>query len=321
LADWKADRVAMPRLPVHTETLLDLFKRQQTHGEAGVRMCFHPELLAPLSLRDQPYHYCAVAGRPELAALLYARSIPLARDMTVATFSAGGVGGDTVWRKGLTLAPSEAALMAGHAKTAQVLEHIERGVPLEWNRSVHSRFPEDFRTEARDLVAGLAGAGWFAALPGPVRVSVVDTAVAGLARQRVWGELDAGFWEGLAGAGGELGEELLGPGCGASAINSLVKHWGQRDAKRVTRSLQAPQYQFRVAAGQEEGGRGLFPPGRTVRRAFWGLLSKASVLLVARSLLLRCGRRGQRARAPPPSNVRTSALCLLASLLQVAAVA
>jgi hypothetical protein len=103
-------------------------------------MCFHQELLAPLSLRDNPYHYCAVAGRPELAAYLYKNGIPCVSDMTVATFSAGGVEGESVWKKGLTLTPCEAALMAGNTVTAEVLKNIERLEPSHYHPTCASHF-------------------------------------------------------------------------------------------------------------------------------------------------------------------------------------
>jgi len=299
----------MPRLPVHSETLLDLLRRQQTHGEAGVRMCFHQELLAPLSLRDNPYHYCAVAGRPELAAYLYKNGIPCVSDMTVATFSAGGVEGESVWKKGLTLTPCEAALMAGNTVTAEVLKNIERGIPLEWQRSMHSKFPASFKEEVEELVEALSQAAWFIGMPGPARLTVMDRTVTDMAREAVWGMLDPGFWEVLGGEG-EVEHELLGPGVESSTIETLIKHWGKQPAKGQDRRLQAPQYQFRVAAGNDEVRRRF----RWLRpRALLGQVAKVAMILAVRRFITSRIAPGNR----PPAPSAMSALLVLPSLLMI----
>mmetsp|Transcript_6773 Transcript_6773/g.16869 ORF Transcript_6773/g.16869 Transcript_6773/m.16869 type:complete len:312 (-) Transcript_6773:408-1343(-) len=176
-----------------SSSLLGLLLEQQANGVAGLRLSLHSTFADPLKMVQHPYHYCGMQNRLDLALWLYQSG--LAVDvLPVATVSADGVEGATRWNKTVSVTPQEAALIAGHAGAATALGHMEAGVPLAWSPQSHHRFPAPFRAEARQVVGALCSSPWFSALPGPARSSLVEGAVRDLARTRVWGMVQAGWW-------------------------------------------------------------------------------------------------------------------------------
>ena len=119
----------------------------------GVRLSFHQDLLSPLSFFLSPLHYAAATGNTALVCYLYSEaSCPSkqGKNITVASFSAGGRNGRTSWRIPVAVSPSQTASLAGHAVTAKALKHLENGVPLHWNRKAHSKFASnEFKLKAR----------------------------------------------------------------------------------------------------------------------------------------------------------------------------
>lgn len=78
------------------------------------RLSFHQELLSAVAFNSSPYHYCAVTGDTELAVYLYSKGIEMSsNNITVASFSAAGTGGNTPWKKVISITAHEAALLAG----------------------------------------------------------------------------------------------------------------------------------------------------------------------------------------------------------------
>lgn len=233
----------------HSESLLDLLMRQQTRGEHGVRLSFHPELLSALSLSSAPYHYCAVTGNTELACFLYSRDVGLCRSITVASFSASGANGSTPWRKAITVTATDAALLAGNSKTAQALGLAEQGVPLHWNAKDHHKFPKEFRDKARNILDTFLDCGWFIAFPGPARKVVIEHVMQHLCQALVWGFVDPSVWV-------KRWEDVLGMELHEAASNVAQK----LDYVPITTTIQpSPQYQFRVAQANQNRGRKRWP--------------------------------------------------------------
>jgi len=229
----------------HNESLLDLLMRQQTRGEHGVRLSFHPELLSALALSTSPYHFCAVTGNTELACFLYNREVGLCRSITVASFSAAGANGSTPWRKAISVSASDAALLAGHSRTAHALSLAERGVPLHWSEEQHYKFPKDFRDKARTTISMLLGCQWFIELPGPARKAIVNVLMQRLTRTMVWGFVNPSVFE-------KCWEDVLGPELHEAASNVAQK----MDYVPMSTTIQpSPQYQFRVAQAHQHRGR------------------------------------------------------------------
>lgn len=109
----------------------------------GCRLSFHQDLLSPVSFFLSPLHYAAVTGNTELVCYLYsehAETVESGRNITVASFAAGGRNGQTAWRIPVNVSPSQAASLAGHAVTAKALKYFESGIPLHWNRKQNARF-------------------------------------------------------------------------------------------------------------------------------------------------------------------------------------
>ena len=120
------------------------------------RLSFHQDLMTPLSFSFSPLHYAAVTGNTELVCYLYSEAGgPFAngKNITVASFSAGGRNGQTKWRVPVGVAPSQAASLAGHADTAKALKYFESGIPLHWDRSLHDRFEvNEFKLKAKNAL-------------------------------------------------------------------------------------------------------------------------------------------------------------------------
>lgn len=96
-------------------------------------------------------------------------------------------------------ASQDSALIAGHGDTAQALSNLSAGVPLNWTRDNHRQWPAALKQAGAQLVAGLAGAPWFHALPGAARCAVVDACMQQVAQQTVWPMVPERFWsEGFA---------------------------------------------------------------------------------------------------------------------------
>jgi len=92
-----------------------------------------------------PLHYAAVTGNTALACYLYSKNIT-GKNVTVASFAAGGRNGQTSWRIPVAMSPSQTASLAGHAITAKALKYLESGIPLEWDWKQHSHFKvNDFK--------------------------------------------------------------------------------------------------------------------------------------------------------------------------------
>lgn len=238
---------------VHDESLLDLLTKQQTRGESGVRLSFHPDLLSPMSFFLHPLHYAAVTGNTALACYLYSKNIT-GKNVTVASFAAGGRNGQTSWRIPVTMSPSQTASLAGHAITAKALKYLESGIPLEWDRKQHSHFKvNDFKLKSRKLMKSLLESVWFYNMPGPARIRITDTLMKDLARIHVWGFIDArildGDWENL------LGPEIF------QAIESLRSSTDYSSRPRTHQF--APQYQFSIGQVNHQVRR-----RRYVREAF-----------------------------------------------------
>jgi len=236
--------------------------RQQTRGEHGVRLSFHPELLSALSLATAPYHFSAVTGNTELACFLYSRDVAICRNITVASFSASGANGATPWRKAITVTATDAALLAGHSKTAHALGLAERGVPLYWNEGDHHKFPKEFRDKARSVLDTLLGCDWFIALPGPARKLVIGHAMQHLCQALVWGFVNPSVWD-------RRWEAALGPDLHEAASNVAQK----LDYVPMSAAIQpSPQYQFRVAQANQNRGRKRWPGVGYVLRGVMGAM-------------------------------------------------
>lgn len=244
------------------ESLLDLLMRQQTRGEHGVRLSFHPELLCSLTLSAAPYHYCAVTGNTELVCFLYSRDVEQTRNITVASFSASGANGSTPWRKAISVTPTDAALLAGHSKTARALALSDRGVPLHWSRNGSNKFPKEFKEKARATITMLSKCHWFAKLPGTVRREVVDTVMRQLYRSIVWSFIDPSVWE-------QSWEDVLGAEVHEAASNVPQK---LDDVPLPTTIQPSPQYQFQVAQAHHHRNRKRCGPLGCFLRAAAGAL-------------------------------------------------
>ena len=71
---------------------------------SALQLTFHRDLITPLNLHEAPYHYAALSGDINLAALLHAHEIPGAtRKIKVVSFSAHGTAGATPWSKAIDL--------------------------------------------------------------------------------------------------------------------------------------------------------------------------------------------------------------------------
>eukprot|EP00210_Caulerpa_lentillifera_P000250 g243.t1 len=255
---------------VHNESLLDLLTRQRTRNEAGVRLSFHQDLLEHVSFQLSPLHYAAVTGNTTLVCYLYKEGFKT-RNITVASFAAGGRNGSTSWRIPVTVSPSVAASLAGHPTTAIALKQFEKGIPLHWDRTVHRSFQhEEFRRKARKQMRLLLESPWFYALPAPVRVKLTDELMTNLSRVHVWGFLDKeiwnGDWETL------IGKELI------EAANNF-----NCESPKSTSQLRGrqfpPQYQFNVGqVGNDPRRRQVCGVFNFARRAFvgssWWLVQK-----------------------------------------------
>ncbi|GMH38265.1 hypothetical protein BSKO_06149 [Bryopsis sp. KO-2023] len=240
---------------VHQDSLLDLLMRQQTRGEQGVRLSFHQELLSAVSFNSCPYHYCAVTGNAELACYLYSQKIELTPNITVASFSAAGTGGNTPWKKIVVITPHEAALLAGKPRAARTLKLIEKGVPLNWSRKDHRKLPQEFREKVRGPIQSLLQSEWFCRLPGPVRVKVIDDLMNHYFHTMIWSSVSKSTWV-------QPWEETLGSDVYIAA-NDLPEKL--QDTPKQVSNPQIPQYQFRVAHEQNGQRR------RRLGRVFSGL--------------------------------------------------
>lgn len=65
--------------------------------------------------------------------------------LTAASLSSRGTNNGSPWQKSVTVSASDTAKLAGHPRTAKVLQHIEQGVPLQWARACHSAYPNSFK--------------------------------------------------------------------------------------------------------------------------------------------------------------------------------
>jgi hypothetical protein len=171
---------------------------QRTDGDTGVRLTFHKDLANQITLQMAPYHFCGLRGNTALAAYLHSRGVSPDRPFQIASFSANGATDGSPWAKAIVVSPQETALLAGNDETAEVLALIEEGVPLHWSRDGHEFFPDSFRHKVQPLMDALVSSPGFAALPGPVRVSVVDILLADMARSLVWRSVPStsGLWGG-----------------------------------------------------------------------------------------------------------------------------
>jgi len=226
---------------VHGESLLDLLTKQQTRGEPGVRLSFHQDLMSPVSFSLSPLHYAAVTGNTALVCYLYSEhsgKFGNGRNITVASFSAGGRNGQTPWRTPTEISPSVAASLAGHAITAKALKYFESGIPLHWNRKQNDKFKiNKFKVKSQELMLALLESDWFYALPGPARVRLTDQLMTNLARVHVWNFLDQKIWDGDW-------KELLG-----EDILTALQEYNTMSPERAAQSRNhryPPQYQFSV---------------------------------------------------------------------------
>ena len=237
-------------------------------GCAVRRLSFHQDLLSPLSFFLSPLHYAAATGNTALVCYLYSEaSCPSkqGKNITVASFSAGGRNGRTSWRIPVAVSPSQTASLAGHAVTAKALKQLENGVPLHWNRKVHSKFAsnefklkarnhpplstpsshemltESIPVQSRKLMKTLLDADWFYALPGPARVMLTDKLMTQLARDHVWGFLDKCIWEGDWHS--LLGDHMM------MAIEKYSTLAAEHASSQSRNRHYPPQYQFSVGQG------------------------------------------------------------------------
>ncbi|KAL6762933.1 hypothetical protein V8C86DRAFT_2432243 [Haematococcus lacustris] len=96
------------------------------------------------------------------------------------------------------VSPHEAALLAGHAATAQALQAMEQGVPLHWSPQRNAAYPAATRLKIRQLVQSLSLSSWFCCLPGPARQALVAAAASDIARTTAWPTLTAADWQAAA---------------------------------------------------------------------------------------------------------------------------
>jgi len=177
-----------------SDTLLNILGRQITGVHdmlqaSGIRMVFDRQLMEPVSLMGHPFHFAALKGDLPLALYLYKtldKQVAKAK-LHVITFSSAGVNGRTPWRKRMSLRPSETALLAGHALLSKALEHMERGVPLTWSRTMHQAFPSCFKAQVEEMMGALCSCSFFIRMPQPARSLVMEAAVSQLCRDSVWG--------------------------------------------------------------------------------------------------------------------------------------
>lgn len=112
-------------------------------------------MLSPVSFFLSPLHYAAVTGNTALACYLHSEEgedLNRTKAVTVASFAAGGRNGRTSWKIPVTVTPSQAASLAGHAITAKALKYFESGIPLTWDRKHHRKFKiSEFKHEVKTL--------------------------------------------------------------------------------------------------------------------------------------------------------------------------
>mmetsp|Transcript_10990 Transcript_10990/g.31036 ORF Transcript_10990/g.31036 Transcript_10990/m.31036 type:complete len:296 (+) Transcript_10990:592-1479(+) len=284
--------------PVHNETLMDLFKQQQQRGETGLSWGLHKDLMSTVAFQDDPYRFCAMAGRAELAAVLHARGVKHKGDTTAAYLTSAGVNGTTQWVKHLSFSPEELAMLAGHEQTARVLANIQRGIPLEWTRENHNEYPQSFKHQARGTLEALAGCSWFAGLPGTVRRAVVDLVMQDLASSMCWSMLPLDFWE-------RDQADCLGPGLDMKTLDRILTARAHRKSAAARSALQAPQYHVRFAAGHAVAWR----PWRWPRLVFRAATALAVVFAARKSGMRQL--TGNIALGVAASNSASSALAIM----------
>ncbi|KAJ9510463.1 hypothetical protein QJQ45_015923 [Haematococcus lacustris] len=283
--------------------LLDLLVAQG--GNTGIRLSFQANLVKPLQLADWPFHWAALNGDTTLAVFVYQHAPePLRRSymvqLPVAVFSAGGLNGTTPWRKPLGVSPHEAALLAGHAATAQALQAMEQGVPLHWSPQRNAAYPAATRLKVRQLVQSLSLSSWFCCLPGPARQALVAAAASDIARTTAWPTLTAADWQAAAPLGTWQVPQALAAdvaalvgaasplGCGSggrplpagSPAEPLAGLPNGNELLPMAGPL--PHVQFRMTQHCRCGLGG--------RRAWLGLLARGTLSLAVWALASRCKR-------------------------------
>ncbi|KAJ9505203.1 hypothetical protein QJQ45_027457 [Haematococcus lacustris] len=283
--------------------LLDLLVAQG--GNTGIRLSFQANLVKPLQLADWPFHWAALNGDTTLAVFVYQHAPePLRRSymvqLPVAVFSASGLNGTTPWRKPLGVSPHEAALLAGHAATAQALQAMEQGVPLHWSPQRNAAYPAATRLKIRQLVQSLSLSSWFCCLPGPARQALVAAAASDIARTTAWPTLTAADWQAAAPLGTWQGPQALAAdvaalvgaasplGCGSggralpagSPAEPLAGLPNGNELLPMAGPL--PHVQFRMTQHCRCGLGG--------RRAWLGLLARGTLSLAVWALASRCKR-------------------------------
>lgn len=177
-------------------SVLELCMSQQSHHQSGIRLTFNPEITEAITLEKFPYHYCAVTGNVNLAAFLYSQKLPYSKGITIANFAADGKEGSTPWKKPVTMSAMDIANMAGHKPAAVVLTLIGAQVPLHWTRDQHHLYPQYFKSQVKTLITVISTSPFYASLPGPARMQLVDTLITSLAQETIWSPLSPEVWRG-----------------------------------------------------------------------------------------------------------------------------
>ncbi|DBA76185.1 hypothetical protein WJX77_011832 [Trebouxia sp. C0004] len=224
-------------------SVLELCMSQQSHHQNGIRLSFNPEITEAITLENLPYHYCAVTGNVNLAAFLYTQKVPFSKGITIANFAADGKEGTTPWKKPVTLSPVDIADMAGHRPAALVLALIGAQVPLHWTRDNHCLYPKSFKSQVKTLMKVVTTSPFFASLPGPARMLLVDTLVISLAQKTVWSPLSLQVWK-------EQWEQCVGDDYGEA---QQMPDAQPSDVKAAADNPNMASYQFQIRARPPNG--------------------------------------------------------------------
>lgn len=100
-------------MPERSRAAAYVYSRIANETDWCRRLTFSQELQDKIAFDKTPYHYCAVSGNVDLAALLYSIGTPFDEDIHIAKFAADGSQSTTPWKKILAVSPVDTARMAG----------------------------------------------------------------------------------------------------------------------------------------------------------------------------------------------------------------